>query len=81
MADGFISVGSLTEDDLDLARKAGIDLSGYLPEDAVTRENWRAVTPEDTSVGLSDVGRALGAGAAGVASSLGAATEYITGGA
>ena len=81
MADEFISVGSLSQDDLDLARKAGFDLSGYLPEDAVTRENWRAVTPEDTSVSAGDVGRALGAGAAGIGSSLGAATEYLTGGA
>ena len=79
-AEGFISVGSLTEDDLDLARKAGFDLSGYLPEDAVTREGWREVTPDDSKVGLSDVGRALGAGAAGVASGLGAAGEYLTGG-
>jgi hypothetical protein len=81
MADGPSFMGSLTEDDINLAKEVGFDVSKYTPESALTREGYRPVEEADYETSWSDYGRALASGGAGVVSGLAGGTEYLTGGA
>ena len=81
MADDTPFMGSLTKEDLDLAREVGIDTSKYTPESALTREGYRPVEQADYETSWSDYGRAITSGGAGVVSGLAGGAEYLTGGA
>ena len=81
MADDIPFMGSLTKEDLDLAREVGIDTSKYTPESALTREGYRPVEQADYETSWSDYGRAITSGGAGVVSGLAGGAEYLTGGA
>lgn len=74
-------IESLTDEDIRLARDAGFDLSKYRPENVQTRQGYRQITEEDNSVDWSDYGRAVGSGAAGLVSGIGAVGEWATRGA
>ncbi|MFZ9648756.1 MAG: hypothetical protein ACO29C_01555, partial [Fluviibacter sp.] len=71
---------SLSEDDLRLAKESGFDISAFTPESAYSREGYRRVKPEDSSVDLSDYGRSVVSGAAGLGAGAGALTSWATNG-
>lgn len=81
MADDTPFMGSLTKEDLDLAREVGIDTSKYTPESALTREGYRPVEQADYETSWSDYYKTLKSGGAGVVSGLAGGAEYLTGGA
>lgn len=81
MADDVPFMGSLSKEDLDLAREVGIDTSKYTPESALTREGYRPVEKSDYETSWSDYYRGLASGGAGVISGLAGGAEYLTGGA
>jgi hypothetical protein len=71
---------SLSEEDLRLAKESGFDISAFTPESAYSREGYRRVKPEDSSVDLSDFGRSITSGAAGLGAGAGALTSWATNG-
>jgi hypothetical protein len=82
MVDNTPFMTSLTEDDLNLAREAGVDLSEFLQGDVFKREGYRPVEEKDYETSWSDWGRQLvGVGGSSLAGSTAAGIEYLTRGA
>jgi len=80
MADDVPFMGSLSKEDLDLAREVGIDTSKYTPESALTREGYRPVDTSDYETSWSDYYRGLASGWAGGGLGLAGGAYYRAGG-
>ena len=82
MVDNTPFMTSLTEDDLNLAREAGVDLSEFFQGDVFTREGYRPIEEKDYETSWSDWARAtVGVGGSKLVSDTAAGIEYLTKGA